>query len=106
MAAPQRIVLATPLTVRVGDSVVVALSDRQLLLASLLVHGLPLAALLAGALLGVAIVGSDAGGAGGAVAGVVAALVAAPRLRRHLERDTLRRVEVRPGAPRAHTHSL
>jgi positive regulator of sigma E activity len=107
MPALQRLTFATPVTLSVGEPVVVAIPDRYLLLGAIVVHGLPLAAMLAGALVGVAIGGSDIGAAAGAVAGIAVALLAAPRLRTRLERDTLRRVELRPGARRgAHTHSL
>lgn len=105
--AAQRLTFDTRLALAVGEPVVVALPDRYLLLGAMLVHGLPLAALLAGALAGVAVIGSDLGGAFGAVAGIAAALLIAPRLRAKLERNTLRRVELRPGTRRsAHTHSL
>jgi positive regulator of sigma E activity len=107
LPAPQRLSFDTPLALAVGEPVVVALPDRYLLLGALLVHGLPLAALLAGALAGVAIGGSDLSAAAGALAGVVAALLVAPRLRAGLERNTLRRVELRARAHgHAHTHSL
>jgi positive regulator of sigma E activity len=107
MPTAQRLCFHTPIALSVGEPVVVALPDRYLLLGSLVVHGLPLAAMLAGALAGLALAGSDVGAAAGAVGGVVCALLAAPRLRARLERTTLRRVELRPGARRgAHTHSL
>jgi positive regulator of sigma E activity len=89
----------------VGENVVVALPDRYLLLASLLVHGLPLAGLLAGALCAFAASGSDLGAAAGAAGGPVLAALATPALRSRLERGTLRRVELR-AAGDAHTHSL
>ena len=88
----------------VGERVVVALPDRYLFLASLLAHGLPLAALLAGSVLGFASTGSDTGAVIGAVVGVAAALLAAPMLRTKLERSLLRRVELR--AADAHAGSL
>jgi positive regulator of sigma E activity len=103
----QRLNLDTPLAWVVGQPVVVALPDRYLLLGAVLVHGLPLAALLIGALAGVAVGGSDVSSAIGAALGLAAAMLTAPRLRAKLELDTLRRVELRPGARRdAHTHSL
>lgn len=107
MPAAQRLTFDTSLALAVGTQVVVALPDRYLLLGSLLVHGLPLAALLAGALGGAAITGTDVGAAVGAVTGIAAALLLVPRLRARLERNTLRRVEIH-AAPRrdAHTHSL
>ena len=88
----------------VGERVVVALPDRYLLLASLLSHGLPLAALLAGAGVGFASTGGDAGAVLGAIVGVAVALLASPVLRRRFERSLLRRVELR--AADAHAGSL
>jgi positive regulator of sigma E activity len=103
----QRLSLDTPLALSVGEPVVVALPDHYLLLGAALVHGLPLVSLLVGALVGVAVGGSDVSSAVGAVVGLAAAMLIAPRLRAKLELDTLRRVELRPGARRsAHTHSL
>jgi positive regulator of sigma E activity len=88
----------------VGENVIVTLPDRYLLLASLVAHGLPLAALLAGAMAGFASTGGDAGAVLGALAGIAVALIAAPKLRTKLERSLLRRVELR--AAGAHAHSL
>ena len=101
----ERLTFASRLPVAVGERVVVALPDRYLLLGSLLVHGLPLASLLGGALAGVATLGSDLGAAVGALAGVAGAILAAPVLRSRLERGTLRRVQLRAFTD-AHTHSL
>ena len=89
----------------VGDSVVVALPDRYLLLVSLLVYGLPLAGLLGGALLGLAALGTDLGAAVGAAAGATSVLLAAPAVRPRFERATLRRMRLVPSAD-AHTHSV
>jgi sigma-E factor negative regulatory protein RseC len=105
VASAQRLTFETPLSLSVGESVVVALPDRYLLVGTMFVHGLPLMALLIGALVGVAIDGSDVSAALGAVVGIAAAAIIAPRLRARIERDTLRRIELRQGA-RAHTHSL
>jgi positive regulator of sigma E activity len=96
---------ASRLTVAVGDRVVVALPDRYLLLASLLVHGLPLAGLLVGALIGVAAFGSDVVVAACAATGAATAVLAAPALRSRLERGTLSRVQLRTAGD-ARTHSL
>ena len=79
--------------------VTVTLPDRYLLLGTLLVYGVPLAALLTGAVLGMTAIGSDLGAAAGAALGLVAALGAAPRLRRGLERVTLREMVIRPLGP-------
>ena len=89
----------------VGDSVVVALPDRYLLLVSLLVYGVPLAGLLGGALLGLAALGTDLGAAVGAAAGATGLLLAAPAVRSRFERATLRRMRLVSSAD-AHTHSL
>ena len=50
MPRAQRMTFATQRLLTVGDRVVVAVPDRYLLLASLLVYGLPLTGLLGGAL--------------------------------------------------------
>lgn len=101
----ERITFASRLRVVVGERVVVTLPDRYLLLVSLLVHGLPLAGLLGGALIGIAALGSDLAAAAGAAGGAVSAVLAAPALRSRLELGTLRRVELRTVAD-ARSHSL
>jgi positive regulator of sigma E activity len=107
MPVAQRLTFDTSLTLAVGDPVVVALPDRYLLLGSILVHGLPLAAMLGGAVAGAVLGGSDGAAVLGAALAIGAGLLAAPWLRSRLERDTLRRVELRPGSRRhAHAHSL
>jgi sigma-E factor negative regulatory protein RseC len=78
----------------VGDAVVVRLPERVLLAGSLLLYGLPLAALISGAAAGAAAAGTDLGAAVGAVAAAVAAWLATPRLRRRLEERTLQRLEL------------
>jgi positive regulator of sigma E activity len=88
---------ATTLPLAVGDQVVISLPQRYVLLGALLVHGLPLAALLGGALVGVATTGSDLGCLLGAVTAVALTVAATPGLRRRIERMTLRQVVVRPG---------
>ena len=96
---------ATRRPLAVGDRVVVAVPDRYLLLASLLVYGLPLTGILGGALAGLAALGSDLGAAIGAAAGAASAVLAAPALRSRVERGTLSRMQLRSNAD-AHTHSL
>ena len=91
----QLVTFATPLDLGVGATVSVTLPDRYLLLGALLVYGVPLAALLAGAVLGVSVSDSDLGAAAGAALGLAAALGAAPILRRGLERVTVREMVVR-----------
>jgi positive regulator of sigma E activity len=79
-----------------GDPVIVALPPRFLLLGTLFVYGLPLAALLGGALVGIAVGASDLAVFLGAMAGLALALAGAPPLRRRLEAITLRAIAVSP----------
>ena len=81
----QRADFATTLPLQAGDHVDVSLPERYVLLGTLLVHGLPLAALLGGALAGVATTGTDAGCLAGAVTAIVLTAAATPRLRRRIE---------------------
>jgi positive regulator of sigma E activity len=78
-----------------GDRVLVALPDRYVLRGALLLHGLPLAALLGGAFAGAALGHSDLAALAGAVAGVAAALGATPRLRARLEQAVTANLELR-----------
>lgn len=80
----------------VGAEVLVALPERYVLLGALLLHGLPWAALLVGALLGAYAVPGDAGAVAGAVLAAAAAVVLTPALRRRVERATLERLSLRP----------
>jgi sigma-E factor negative regulatory protein RseC len=105
MPRAERMTFATRDPLAVGDSVVVAVPDRYLLLASMLVYGLPLVGLLGGALVGLAALASDLGAAVGAAAGIVLAVLAAPPLRSRVERGTLSRMQLRSSAD-AYTHSL
>jgi len=105
MPRAQRMTFATQRPLIVGDRVVVAVPDRYLLLAALLVYGLPLAGLLGGALAGLAALGSDLGAAIGAVLGAMSAVLAAPALRSRVEDGTLARMQLHPSAD-AHTRSL
>jgi positive regulator of sigma E activity len=102
----QRMTFArSPCALTAGESVVVALPDRHLLLGVLAMYGAPLAALLGGAVAGVAVAGSDAGALIGALLGIALAGLVVRSLRGTLERSLLHRVELRVGR-RAHTHSL
>jgi positive regulator of sigma E activity len=85
---------ATTLPLRAGDEVVVSLPERYVLLGTLLVHGLPLAALLGGALIGVAAFGNDLGCVAGALSALGLTVAATPRLRHRIETMTLREVTV------------
>ena len=98
LPATQRVTFVTALEVTVGQPVVARLPERLLLLGVLLIHGLPLAALLGGAIVGVGMTGSDLGAALGAIAAVVALLLATPRLRRRMEQRVLQQLALRPGA--------
>jgi positive regulator of sigma E activity len=81
---------------RVGADVLVALPERYVLLGALLLHGLPWAALLAGAALGAYAVPGDVGAVAGAVLAAAVAGVSTPALRRRVERATLERLSLRP----------
>jgi positive regulator of sigma E activity len=98
--AADRQIFASSHCFAVGDAIVVRLPERYLLLGSLLLYGMPLAALIFGAAAGAAVAGSDIGAALGAVATTAAAWLATPRLRRRLEELTLRRLELDPGPRR------
>jgi positive regulator of sigma E activity len=82
-------------SIPLGATVAVTLPERYLLVGALVVYGVPLAALLAGAAAGAAAFGSDLAAAGGAALALLVALVAASSLRRRLERATLERLSVR-----------
>jgi sigma-E factor negative regulatory protein RseC len=79
-----------------GTEVSVTLPERRVLAASLLLHGLPLAAILVGAALGAAFGHSDAATLTGAVAGIAVAVAAAKPLGQRLERSTLARLVIAP----------
>ena len=74
----------------------VTLPDRYLLLGASLVYGMPLVALLAGGVVGSALLDSDLGAAGGAGVALALAVLVASTLRRRLERNTVRKLAVRP----------
>jgi len=79
-----------------GTEVVVGLPERRLLEASMLLHGMPLAAILAGAGLGAAATGSDTGTLIGALAGLALGIAGFRRLGRRLEKTTLAHLVVTP----------
>jgi positive regulator of sigma E activity len=86
----------------VGTAVDVALPERFLLLGAAVVYGLPLGALLAGAVVGAVWWGSDVGAAAGAALAAAATTVAIVALRLRLERAVLARLAIRPvDVPRA-----
>ena len=79
---------------RPGDLVSVSLRYRQVFYATLLVHGLPWAGLLAGTVAGVMSLGGDSGALLGAVAGLGLGLLAGRRLQRRWQvRPEVIRVE-------------
>jgi positive regulator of sigma E activity len=77
-----------------GTVVTVALPERSVLHASMLLHGMPLAAILLGAAAGTAVTATDGGALLGAVAGLAIALAAFRPLGRRLERMTLAQLSV------------
>jgi positive regulator of sigma E activity len=79
-----------------GDVVRVSLPANHLLMSAMLLHGLPLVALLAGAAVGAWVGQSDLGSLIGAMAGLVLVLVATPRLRRRMEKLTVEQVRLDP----------
>ncbi len=80
----------------VGDTVLVCLPHRHVLAGAALLHGLPWAALLGGALAGYAASGSDLGSLVGALAAIAVAWALAGRLRGRLERWLLDRLLIVP----------
>lgn len=91
-----RAAFPTNLPLAVGDRVDVYVPQRYVLLGALLVHGLPLAALLAGGVIGALLTGTDLGCLAGAVIAVVATVLGTPGLRRRIEKSTMRQIMVRP----------
>ncbi len=87
--------LPVSVSLRPGDRVVVSLSGRHLLAASALAHGLPLAAIVMGAVVGTAVTGTDSGTLAGVALGVAAALAISGPARRRFERATLSGLVVR-----------
>jgi positive regulator of sigma E activity len=83
----------------VGAAVDIMLPERYLLLGATLVYGLPLVALLAGAVVGAAWWRSDLGAAAGAALAVGSAALAVVVLRRRLETALLARLAIRPVDP-------
>lgn len=71
-----------------GQVVVVSMPERALLLAGLVLHGLPWLGLVAGAVAGGALLGSDLGALAGAIAALVAVALMMPSLRRRVEAET------------------
>jgi len=79
-----------------GTEVTLELSERRVLLASMLLHGVPLVAILVGAAVGAAVTATDLGTLAGAAAGLALALAGGRRLGRRLEQSTLSRLRIVP----------
>ena len=95
-AAGCRIRLPSSVPVEPGTRVRVSLPADRVLSGALLLHGLPLAALLGGGAGGAALTGSDAGTLAGALIGLAAAALATRGLRQRAERATLARATLEP----------
>ena len=79
-----------------GTPVLVSLPHRCVLQASLLLHGLPWAALLLGAACGALIFHGDSGALVGAVVAVGLAVLLTPALRRRAERNAIHSLKLIP----------
>ena len=79
-----------------GTEVTVALPGRQVLLASILLHGAPLFAILAGAVVGSLVVGTDFGTLLGSVLALGLVVAGFGMFRRRLEDATLASLVVTP----------
>jgi positive regulator of sigma E activity len=88
--------LRPPFALAPGTAVTVELPAERLLGVSMLLHGLPLAAILVGAAAGSLIAGSDLGTLAGVALALAAVSVATRRLRGRLEAATLARLIVTP----------
>ena len=95
-AEPKRIRLRAPRGIEPGTRVRVTLPADRVMSSALLLHGLPLAALLAGAAGGAALTGADAGTLAGALIGLCAAVLATRGLRRRAEELTLSHAQLDP----------
>ncbi len=90
-----RAALAADVSVSSGTPVLVSLPRHCVLLSAVTLHGLPWAGLLAGALAGWGLTGTDLGCFAGAVIGVALAALLTPGLRRRIEQATLRHVTLK-----------
>jgi len=79
-----------------GTEVTVALPGSRLLLASVLVHGIPLTAILGGAAIGFFVTGTDLGTLAGCVVALGAVIAGFGFLRRGLEEATVSSLVVTP----------
>jgi len=97
----EQLALAARTSIPVGATVAVTLPDRYLLLGAVLVYGVPLGALLAGAAVTAALFESDLAAAAGAILTLFAGLFVASSLRRRVERATLQHLDVTRVTPAA-----
>lgn len=96
MPAATRARLPARMPVTIGMPVLVVLPQRYVLLAALLLHGLPWAAMLAGAAAGAFLTRTDLGALVGAVLAGAFSIMMTPRLRRRLERAAMERFDLQP----------
>lgn len=82
--------------VRAGTPVLVSLPHRCVLQASLLLHGLPWAALLLGAACGASTLHGDFGALVGALVAVGLAVLLTPELRRRVEQNAIHSLKLTP----------
>lgn len=95
MTRGARAALAADVSVSAGTPVLVSLPRHCVLLSAVTLHGLPWAGLLAGALAGWGMTGTDLGCFAGAVIGVALAALLTPGLRSRIEQATLRQVTLK-----------
>jgi positive regulator of sigma E activity len=83
-AEPRTVLVHAPKRLAIGARVRVRLPASYLLRAALLVHGLPWAALLVGALIGTGVAHSDWGSLVGLLAGLLFSVMVVPRMQHKL----------------------
>jgi positive regulator of sigma E activity len=96
LPATTRARLPARIALTVGMPVLVVLPQRYVLLSALLLHGLPWAAMLAGAAAGAFVTRTDLGCLLGAVLAGAFSIMMTPRLRRRLERAAMARFDLQP----------
>jgi positive regulator of sigma E activity len=95
-AEPRTVLVHAPSPLQVGARVRVSLPASYLLRAALLVHGLPWAALLVGALIGAGVAQSDWGCLVGLLAGLLFSVMAVPRMQHKLALGLATHLDIRP----------
>jgi positive regulator of sigma E activity len=88
--------LPVAMEMKPGTEVTVALAGRRVLLASVLLHGVPLAAILAGAAIGSLMTGTDTGTLIGSVCAIAVVVAGFRHWRDRLERATFSSLVVTP----------